>query len=130
MADAAKPKIGTIGWMDLTVPNAVEVRDFYKAVIGWEQQDVPMGDYNDFAMTPPGRESAVTGVCHARGVNQGQPPCWMIYIIVANLDESLSAVRRHGGEVRSEIRDCGGYGRFCVIRDPSGAYAALFESPS
>ena len=29
MADAGKPAIGSIGWIDLTVDDAERVRDFY-----------------------------------------------------------------------------------------------------
>jgi predicted enzyme related to lactoylglutathione lyase len=27
--------VGTIGWIDLTVPDAKSLRDFYSAVTGW-----------------------------------------------------------------------------------------------
>ncbi|PJA97553.1 MAG: glyoxalase, partial [Ignavibacteriales bacterium CG_4_9_14_3_um_filter_34_10] len=42
-----KENIGSIGWIDLTVNNAEEVRDFYSKVIGWKSENVPMGDYFD-----------------------------------------------------------------------------------
>jgi hypothetical protein len=29
MSDATKPPVGTVGWMDLTVENAGDVKDFY-----------------------------------------------------------------------------------------------------
>ena len=32
----AKSQAGRIIWTDLTVSNTEEVRDFYKAVVGWE----------------------------------------------------------------------------------------------
>lgn len=32
MSETNKPEIGTIGWTDLTVPQADKVRDFYGAV--------------------------------------------------------------------------------------------------
>ena len=57
--------------LDLTVPDADAVRDFYKAVVGWGVQDVDMGGYSDYAMTHPATGQPVAGVCHARGVNAG-----------------------------------------------------------
>ena len=30
------PSLGPILWTDLTIPSAEEVRDSYKAVVGWE----------------------------------------------------------------------------------------------
>lgn len=75
--------IGRIGWIDMTVENAEGIRDFYKAVVGWGHEDVPMGKYSDYSMTTPDGD-AVAGICHARG-------------------------------------------SFCVIRDPAGAVAALYQ---
>ena len=42
--------IGGGTWMDLTIPDADGVRNFYKEVIGWESMDVSMGEYNDYCM--------------------------------------------------------------------------------
>jgi predicted enzyme related to lactoylglutathione lyase len=41
---------GTIGWHDLTVPNAAEVKDFYVAVLGATVQETSMGEYGEFAV--------------------------------------------------------------------------------
>jgi len=37
-----KSDIGTFGWVDLTVPDTERVRDFYKSVVGWDHQNVPI----------------------------------------------------------------------------------------
>lgn len=84
---------GSISWIDLTVPNATAVRDFYAAVAGWAVTEVPMGDYADYAMLPPGAEKAAAGICHARGENASQPPQWLIYITVPDLDQSVQRCR-------------------------------------
>ena len=116
---------GKIGWIDMSVDNADEVRDFYKAVVGWGHEDVSMGDYADYSMTTPGGD-AVSGICHARGSNAELPGGWLIYITVADVDASAAACAEHGGEVIVPVRGLAG-GRFCVIRDPSGAVAALYQ---
>ena len=120
---------GTIGWIDLTVANAAQVRDFYTQVAGWEHEPCDMGGYSDYTMKPPGKD-AVAGICHARGINTGPPPCWLIYIVVANLDQSLRCATSLGGKILHGPRDMGAMGRLCVIQDPSGAAAALFEHAS
>lgn len=122
------PELGTIGWIDLTVPDAEGVRDFYRDVVGWTPTDVAMGSYNDFAMVPPGADNAVAGVCHARGDNAGFPAQWLIYVYVENLDRSVAACEVRGGAVIAGPRSAGESGRFCVIRDPAGAHLALFEA--
>lgn len=119
-------KLGVIGWIDLTVPNAAAVRDFYSAVAGWSPSPVKMGDYNDYTMLSPDGQ-AVAGVCHARGANQGLPPCWLIYITVPDLDAALAEVVHRGGKRIGEIRGDAASGRFSVIQDPAGAHAILFQ---
>ncbi len=123
----SEAKVGTVGWMDLTVEDADGVRDFYKAVVGWESSPVSMGEYNDYSMGPPGADP-VAGVCHARGENVGLPAQWLIYFIVADLDASVAKCLELGGEVIAGPR--GESYRFCVVRDPAGAVAALFQAAS
>ena len=119
-------EVGKIGWIDMTVDDAEGVRDFYKSVVGWEHEDVSMGDYSDYSMTLPRSGAAVSGICHARGANAGLPGGWLIYITVADVDASAAACTANGGEILVEPRGLAG-GRFCVIRDPSGATAALYQ---
>jgi len=121
-----KSKAGDIAWRDLTVKNAVKVRDFYAAVVGWKFAGLDMGGYDDFCMNRPADGETVAGICHARGDNANLPPQWLIYINVASLPKSLVACRRRGGKVICQPREMGG-GKMAVIRDPAGAVAALFE---
>ncbi len=123
-----EPKHGQIGWIDLTVPRAVELRDFYAKVVGWKSQPVPMGDYDDFCMVPAGGDTPVAGICHARGDNADVPPQWLVYITVADLDQSVKDCEALGGTIIIPIREMGG-GRFAVMRDPAGAVSALFQAP-
>ncbi len=126
MSDDEVPAIGTIGWIDLTVDDAGALSDFYAAVTGWRPEPVAMGGWNDFNMVAPATGQPAAGVCHARGGNAGLPPAWLIYIVVADLDASVEACRQSGGELVAGPRSMGG-DRYCVIRDPAGAVAALYE---
>ena len=126
MGDPGKPPVGSIGWIDLTVDNAEQVRDFYAAVTGWRPEPVVMGGYDDFNMVAPETGEPAAGVCHARGGNAWLPLVWMIYIVVADLDASVDACRKNGGELLAGPRSMG-RDRYCVIRDPAGAVAALYQ---
>ncbi len=118
---------GTIGWQDLTVPDAEKVRDFYAMVAGWRAEPVEMGGYSDFSMIPPGGKEAVAGICHARGPNADMPPQWLIYIIVEDVDKAAEVCKSNGGSIVSGPKFLGG-GKVCVIRDPAGAVCALYQS--
>ena len=123
----AKSPIGSMGWFDLTVENADEVRDFYQAVVGWKPSELSMGDYADYVMSTPAEGNPVAGVCHARGGNAGLPAQWLMYVNVANIDASVEACESKGGTLISAIRLMPGQGKYCVIQDPAGAVMALFE---
>ncbi len=122
-----KNEIGKIGWIDITVDDAAGLRDFYKQVVGWKSEDVNMGDYSDYSMSTPGSAEVVTGICHARDSNAELKGGWLVYITVANIEESAAACKANGGKVLLEPRALAG-GQFCVIEDPSGATAALYQA--
>jgi predicted enzyme related to lactoylglutathione lyase len=109
------PRVGTIGWIDLTVANAVKIRDFQKAVVGWTTSDVAMGDYSDFCMHPSADAPPVAGVCHARGHNADLPSQWLIYITVADLDASMALCKELGGKLLAGPTAMGQEARYCVI---------------
>lgn len=122
-----QPKIGTVSWFDLTVENADELRDFYSAVIGWIPEPLSMGEYNDYVMKSPDGNQAVAGVCHARGMNQGIPPQWILYFNVADLAKSVTEILKRGGKKLTEIKEYQGGAKYCFVQDPAGAAFALFQ---
>ena len=126
-SDAAA-RMGCISWLDLTVSDASATRDFYRQVVGWSVQDVEMEDaserYADYNMLG-GDGNPAAGVCHARGVNLGFPPVWMIYLPVGDLAESLRRVGEGGGKVIKATRGTDGEYAYAVIQDPVGACLAL-----
>lgn len=126
MSDETKPAVGTSTWRDLTVPNAEELRNFYRDVVGWGVEGFDMGGYEDFVMTVPSTGEAAAGICHARGSNEGIPPVWLVYFNVENVEASAAKCRESGGTVLVGPKEAGG-GQFCVIRDPAGAVCALFQ---
>lgn len=119
-------KTGEQVWLDLTVSDAGNLRDFYADVCGWDAQNHDMGDYADYTMHAEDG-STVAGICHARGVNAGLPPVWLHYVAVASLDDALVAVMQRGGQIIDERRP-NQNGGFAVIKDPAGAHIALFQS--
>jgi len=120
--------VGHISWLDLTVSDASATRDFYRQVVDWSVQDVEMEDasgrYADYNMVGADGNPAA-GVRHARGVNLGLPPIWMIYLPVGDLAESVRRVREEGGEIIKTTRGNDGKYACAVVQDLVGAYLAL-----
>lgn len=126
MNEQQKLKIGTMLWMDLTVPNAEEVKNFYSEVVKWKAEEVSVGDYEDYNMSAPDG-AVVTGICNKRGFNADIPSAWMPYIIVEDIDASIEACKKLGGKIITEKRKIN-ESMFCVIEDPAGAFAALYQA--
>ena len=126
--DGAAARVGCISWLDLTVSAASATRDFYRQVVGWSVQDAEMEDegerYADYNMIGDDGNPAA-GVRHARGVNLGLPPIWMISLPVGDLAESLRRVREGEGKVIKVTRGIDGEYTHAVVQDPVGAYLAL-----
>lgn len=85
-----------------------------------------MREYSDFNIVAADRSPAA-GVCHARGSNADLLPVWLSYVVVTDLEWSLEAASRLGGEVVSGPRGPAG-GRVAVVRDQAGATLALWEA--
>jgi uncharacterized protein len=127
MSTPDTPRYGSIIWSDLTIPNAEEIREFYSKVVGWTFTSVSMGSYSDFQMNAPATGEAVAGICHARGLNAGLPPQWLVYITVEDIDICIEQCKALGGSILVGPKPMGMNGTFCVIKDPAGAVAALFS---
>lgn len=126
MSTEQAPAIGTLIGFDISVPDAEALRDFYAAVVGWQSEPFDMGDYADYFMKSPTTGATAAGICHSRGINADLPPQWLAYIVVADLDASLQQVTERGGTLLTQIKG-EGPGRYCVIRDPTGAVLALMQ---
>jgi predicted enzyme related to lactoylglutathione lyase len=59
--------------------------------------------YADYTMLGDDGNPAA-GICHARGVNVGLPPAWMIYLPVGDLAESLRRVQEEGRPCEEMMR--------------------------
>mgnify|MGYP006100783537 CR=1 FL=1 len=131
-------QLGEMAWMDLSVPNAEQVKRFYQQVLGWQSEGVNMRcdgqTYADFVMSTEENEttvetssgSFVTGICHAKGANADMPAVWLPYFLVADIERAVSAVQAEGGELVTKIKSLGS-DKYLVIKDPAGAQCALYQ---
>lgn len=119
--------VGAIVSADLTIPDAGGLKEFYQQVIGWTSEELKMGDeeaYADYIMKDASGNWA-GGVCHARGVNSNIPPVWMVYINVANIQESVDKCKALGGKVIKEAFDSNGHYIYAMLEDPAGTVLAV-----
>ena len=117
---------GEMAWLDLSVDNAEQVSEFYQSVLGWQVQEVSMGDYADYAMVNAATGEPVAGVCHAKGANQDMPPSWLPYFLVEDINLAVTQVTASGGSLVTEVKSMGN-DRYVVIKDPAGALCAIYQ---
>ena len=145
--------LGDMAWMDLSVTNAIEIKNFYQTILGWNSEAVEMENdgeaYQDFVMssnpvekssphnstdkaeaeepdtkeTPP---SFITGICHAKGTNTDMPAVWLPYFLVSDIDIAIKKVKENKGKLVTAIKVMGS-DKYLVIEDPAGAKCALYQ---
>jgi uncharacterized protein len=85
----------------------------------------PDGVYTMF-----GLEGRNTGACYTLRPDmqaQGVPPHWLLYISVADADETAAKVAPAAGKVIAGPFDVMEFGRMAVLQDPAGAAIALWQ---
>lgn len=124
---AIKDEPGSFCWADLNTPDPKAAGDFYSKLFGWEieaAQDASgylhiknAGDY-------------IGGIPPREHQNPNAPPHWMIYLQVANCDESTAKAKELGAKVYMGPMTMEKVGKITVLADPQGAVSALFEQRS
>jgi predicted enzyme related to lactoylglutathione lyase len=123
---AAAP-IGEFVWNELATTNIQAAKDFYGNVFGWEFVDKNVGDMTYTIIKKDKKE--LGGIWAIPTQQQDQiPPHWLAYILVENLEQSLVKAREKGATIIKNVQKVGDMGSFAVVKDPSGAHFALWES--
>lgn len=112
-----------VAWIDLTITNADEVRDFYAELLGLRPEPVDMRGYHDYSMFNPATGNPLLGICHKQGSNAMLPPQWIVYFTVPNLEKSITKSVALGADILDGPRS-----GFCVLRNPGGAVTALYQA--
>lgn len=119
---------GRIRWLGLAVRDASTVADFYGQVVGWSVVEVEnhdtRGRYTDHELRSADG-NPVAAILHARGLNEGLPPVWLLHVAVGDLAESLRRVEEEGGTVIKARHGKDGALLSAAVRDPVGAHLAL-----
>ena len=94
---------------------------FYKDVIGWDYDPMPMpnGTYN--IAKAPGAETPSGGMFQMPDEWGDMPPHWVAYICVDDVDAAVGKTEASGGSVLEKPFDVPGIGRIAIIADPGGA---------
>lgn len=124
---AQTSKVGEFVWNELATANLQEAKDFYSKVFGWEFEDKKVGEMTYTFIKKGGKEFG--GIWSIPTEEQKQiPPHWLAYILVENIEQSLTKARENRATVIKPIQKVGDMGLFAIITDPSGAHIALWQN--
>lgn len=119
---------GTFCWFELATTDQNAAKSFYKALFGWEANDMPMGPGNVYSMFElDGRNTGAAYTLMPEMLAHGVPPHWGIYIAVSNVDASAAKAVEAGGALLKEPFDVFDVGRMAVVKDPTGAVFQLWQ---
>ena len=119
---------GTFSWADCASTEPEKAKKFYMDLMGWTNDDQPMGEGEVYTMfLKDGETVGAVSPMQKEMREQGVPSHWNSYITVDNVDALQAKVTELGGQVLAPPFDVFDSGRMMVIQDPSGASVNLWQ---
>ncbi len=118
---------GTPSYVELTTPDQAAAKEFYGALLGWELEDVDLGDGAYYVAVAKEGDS-VAGISGAMPGMEGHGAFWGVYLAVDDVDAVTAKVAAAGGTVDAEPFDVMDLGRMSAIQDPTGARVNLWQA--
>jgi hypothetical protein len=118
---------GLFVWYELMTKDPKAAIAFYSEVAGWKTEPFGDGSYTMWV----GSQGPLGGVytMPEQAAKKDVPPMWIGSVRVANVDATVSLIKKLGGKAHMEAEDIPGVGRYAVVTDPQTATFAIF-SPS
>jgi uncharacterized protein len=102
---------------------------FYAATVGWTFEGMPMPMENRTYWLAKAGGKPVAGILDMRGiVPESDPPHWLTYLEVDDVDRLLEQVETHGGRIVRPPFDVPNFGRIAIGADAAGAILAWVAS--
>lgn len=129
MADFTTHAPGTFSWPELSTSDQKAGVAFYRALFGWDVNDIPMGPDGTYSMfLMRGKEVAAAAGQPPQERAQGVPPHWNSYVTVTNVDDTVNNAQSLGAKVVAPPFDVMDAGRMAVLQDPTGAVFQVWQA--
>jgi predicted enzyme related to lactoylglutathione lyase len=115
---------GTFSWVDLQTSDQDAAKSFYCDLLGWEYEEVPIGDGSTYSMAKlQGQSVAAIGGRQDESI----PPHWNCYVTVESADATADRAQELGARILAEPFDVFDAGRMAGFLDPQGAILSVWE---
>lgn len=126
---ATAARQGSFIWYELMTTDAAAAGSFYSAVVkGWSFGQPVAADveYRMIQRSDGGNAGGVLTLKPEMTAG-GARPAWLGYIHVNDVDATVAAIKRQGGQAMMEPWDQPGVGRLALVTDPQGAPFYLMD---
>jgi uncharacterized protein len=111
---------GALCWNELASPDLDASKAFYSGLFGWDIKPFEGSPMPYFSIMNNGRSNG-----GMRDPQEGEPPNWLVYFAVDDVDAALAKVEELGGNKLAGPIDMD-FARFAVVSDPQGAAFAIY----
>ncbi len=122
----------TLCWTELHTTDPDAAKTFYRSVLGWDTQDMPMDGFTYTVTYPSGgdEETSQGGIMEISNemLSSGIKPGWQPSFEVVDCDAVVAKASDQGGGILMPPMDAEGVGRMAVLSDPCGAPFAVITS--
>ena len=123
------PPVGEFSWHELATTDPDAALAFYGELFGWEKTgDHDMGPMGVYRMY--GRNGKTLGGIFKKPAEMPGPSAWLYYARVADVNASIEAARRQGGQVLNGPMEVPGGDLIATFMDPQGGMFAVHQSKS
>jgi uncharacterized protein len=111
---------GALCWNELASPQLDAAPDFYTKLFGWTVEPFEGGATRYLTIKAAGKANG-----GMREAQPQEPPYWLVYFAVDDVDAAMNRVKELGGRAIAEPFDIA-MARIGVVQDPQGAVFALY----
>jgi uncharacterized protein len=116
---------GNFAWHELYTRDVEAAKAFHAATVGWTFEGMPMPEQNRTYWVAKAGDKPVAGVLDMRGiVPDTDPPHWLSYLEVDDVDRLVAEVQSHGGRIVRPPFDVPEFGRIAIGADATDAFMA------
>lgn len=121
-------KPGQFCWNELATADVQAAKDFYGNVFGWKFIDHEMAQGGSYTMIEVDGKG-IGGIWQIPvGMEDQIPSQWISYVLVEDIENSVKEAENSGAFILQPVVQLGDFGALAVIKDPTGALVALWQS--
>ena len=118
---------GVFSWVDLMTTNQEAAKTFYTELFSWSFVDKRIEGMPLYSMAYKGDRTVAALFLMPEEQRGTMPPHWQSYINVTDLETTLAAWEKQGGQILNPMCDILDAGRMAVVMDPTNAVVNLWQ---